>query len=1403
MGIDVLGPLTIEGDQKALGRRDRVVVAALAVHPGEVVSAEQLADALWGDRLPPSWQKVVQGCVVRLRKVLGTPAIETLPLGYRLVVPLDEIDAQRFDRAVARARELLGNGEPERAAVVLGDALTLWRGRPLTELDGWDAARIEASRLIELRHTADELYVEAALRSGRHDQVLAKAQALVTEAPLRERRWVLLATAQYQSGRQGEALSTIRRLRTVLDRELGLVPSADVVTLEQAILRQDPSLVAESVLPEPSPICPYPGLKPYDVDDADTYFGRDSDITACLRKLTDTSVLAVAGPSGCGKSSLVRAGVAAALRRDGKQVVVMTPGAHPVAALAAAAPDTAALVVDQFEEVFSLCQDGRERERFLTALSGHEAPLIMSIRADRLGDVSAHPAFARVVERGLFLLSGMTQENLRTAIEEPARQSSLVVEPGLVDLLVNEVADRPGALPLMSHALRETWQRREGRTLTVAGYGASGGIRSAVAHSAEAVHERISPQQRVVLRDLLLRLVVPSQDGEPIRSRLPRRLVVTRAEDDTMIDLLVAARLVTSDAGVVEIAHESLVRAWPRLRGWLEDDLEGQRILHHLAVAADSWHNLGRPDSELYRGVRLAKALEWRDRTDPTLTPTETDFLAASKRLSEAELRAAEGRIRLQQRVNRRLRAALATAAVLLVGALIAGVVAVRQADKAELAANRELARQVGARALVTDDISQSLLLAAQGVRLDDARETRANLVAAINKNPLLLRSFPAPLGRTENLDLSPDGTRIVSGDNKATFHLYDAQSGKVLNSYTFAPVTDDAEVLTRPRFSPDGRLVAAVAGKHDGAAIDSAWPVRVLNADTLEPIEPQPHFPKVDLPRVKNLAFSADGRHLVIGLQEATGSWGDAPAFALVWNVDALDRPPRTVPLGIGPQRAVISPDGRTVYKPWHLTAFDVATGQQKWQRSDLLGGPVVDSTIGLPIIEVSKHGDLLAYLHPGPIRNDRTTTTVVNARTGKTVRVLRSTADPPRDAAFSNDGKLLATAHFGGEVIVWDLATGKAVQRLHTAEVSWAVAFSSDQQTLYTAGDEGVLRAYDLGGRQQYLSRTQTAPLRPYLHVLASDRGETIAYLWNEAGTSWVSFADVRSGRMTAPTSLDLELQGEAQAPASWHPNGDRLVIHGIDLVAVLDGRTGTVLQRDVRRATSVAYVNDGERIVAGTIESTTVFDGRMVPKRVNHGWIADCCTAASPDGELAVLFQEERGGATMSWRIVRASTGEVVKQGGLSTWINATAFSPDSRLIAGIGTDGVFTMDVRSGAIKFAPPTGHRAHGVSIRFSPDGTRLVSGADDGTATVWDAATLENLFTISTATDANLVPVAPTFTRDGDAISIPSYDGKTYRWNVSTAHILAQACAMAGRNLTADEWRQAFPDRPYQKTCS
>jgi DNA-binding SARP family transcriptional activator len=188
MRIALLGPLVIDGGVGKIGPRDRVVLAALAVRPGEVNSADRLADALWRDRPPASWKKVVQGCVARLRQALGPAAIETLPQGYRLQVASDELDILRFEYLVGRGRELLTVGEAERASYTLGQALDLWRGEALVDLNGWEPGRVEGGRLEELRLDSEELRLDAALQAGHHREVLTLAQDLVAAAPLRERR---------------------------------------------------------------------------------------------------------------------------------------------------------------------------------------------------------------------------------------------------------------------------------------------------------------------------------------------------------------------------------------------------------------------------------------------------------------------------------------------------------------------------------------------------------------------------------------------------------------------------------------------------------------------------------------------------------------------------------------------------------------------------------------------------------------------------------------------------------------------------------------------------------------------------------------------------------------------------------------------------------------------------------------------------------------------------------------------------------------------------------------------------------------------------------------------------------------------------------------------------------------
>ena len=324
MGIGVLGPVVCD-DGVAFGRRDRAVLTALALCVGRPVSEDRLAEAVWGEDPPRSAHKSLQGCVFRIRQALGSDVIGTSPQGYVLAVPADEVDSLRFERLVGRGRELLALGEPERAAYLLGEALDLWRGTAFEDLELADLASIESERLKELRREAEELRVEASLRTGRHLEVLATAEAMVREAPLRERRWQLLALAQYQAGRQTEALRTVHRVKAVLAEQLGIDPGPELAALEEAILRQDESLLAGGPLPTTG-TCPYRGLLPYDLDDPEAFFGRDDDVRACLDIVRERGAVSVVGPSGSGKSSLARAGIAAALRLQGGRVTVVTPG---------------------------------------------------------------------------------------------------------------------------------------------------------------------------------------------------------------------------------------------------------------------------------------------------------------------------------------------------------------------------------------------------------------------------------------------------------------------------------------------------------------------------------------------------------------------------------------------------------------------------------------------------------------------------------------------------------------------------------------------------------------------------------------------------------------------------------------------------------------------------------------------------------------------------------------------------------------------------------------------------------------------------------------------------------------------------------------------------------------------
>ncbi len=304
--------------------------------------------------------------------------------------------------------------------------------------------------------------------------------------------------------------------------------------------------------------------------------------------------------------------------------------------------------------------------------------------------------------------------------------------------LVRDTEGQAGALPLLSHALAETWRRRDGRVLTVAGYRATGEIRGAVARSADRLYESLPADQRQKLRSVLLRLVSQSADGEPVRSRVTTSTLAGDTDRERVLGLLVRARLVTSEEDTVELAHEALARAWPRLRSWLDEDAAGHRMLRHLAAAADGWESLGRPATELYRGARLDAVLEWKAATAPDLTQQEEEFLEASGVEAASERQRLVDRARVQERQNRRLRRSLVGVAVLLVAAIAAGVLAYQQRQTAR-SEEREAALTAltsNAAALRANRRDLAALLAVEAYRLAPSAATESALFGTFTASP-------------------------------------------------------------------------------------------------------------------------------------------------------------------------------------------------------------------------------------------------------------------------------------------------------------------------------------------------------------------------------------------------------------------------------------------------------------------------------------------------------------------------------------------------------------------------------------------------------------------------------------------------------------------------------------------
>ena len=1113
-------------------------------------------------------------------------------------------------------------------------------------------------------------------------------------------------------------------------------------------------------------VCPYRGLAAFTPQDAEWFFGRERATAALVERLFEQvgrGPLMLVAPSGAGKSSLLNAGLVPALRRGDLPmsganrwpVVLLTPTSRPLdellertakalggelgvtpeevradpAALLDAVraathespavpggrrppPSRPVLIVDQFEELFTLCSEDEERRAFVRALhalatagpaAGGDAPavVVLGVRADFTGSCLGLPELAPVFTGGLFVLSPMTVAELRDSITRPAELAGLTLEPGLVPLLLRDAGlrDDPGtgawssgagsdetpsgALPLVSHALLATWQRRRDSALTVDGYERAGGIQGAVARTAENVFARLYPAEQKTIRRILSRLVLVMDGAGATRRRMSRDALTARLGDTdgatAALDAFVRARLITMDSDTVEITHEALLHAWPRLRGWIRADRAGLLLHQQLSHAAGEWERERRDPSALYRGTRLDTVRAWADESDgwSRLAPDEEAFLRASQAEEDGRRRQARRQVRLRQSL-------LATLAVLLGLAVTAGGIAYRQRADA----------------------------------YDHERVARSQALAA--------RSASLAGGR-------PEASMLLAEESYRTAHTAEAR-GALLSTQSqpfSARLTGHRGPVNQVAFAPDDRTLATASS--DGTVVlrETAGGHRVLARFTVPG-------------RARSVAFSADGRTLAV-----TSTDGPVSLWSTTGRLRTGELPQTTN----GARAAVFDPRGRTL-------AVAAADGTvQLWDT-----GPRPQRTATLP----GHKGDVnaLAYAPDGR--------TLASAGTDRVVRLwdtgraqvadtLKGHADDVLSVAFSPDGRTVASAGVDRTVRLWDVADGRQTDMFTgSSDDINDVVFTPDGTTVVGAVGDGTTRLWDVrSGRQTLVLAGHTDYV---LGVAVTSDGALLATAgFDQSVVLW----DLGGAVLTSRPFTEVW-------QTSYSPDGKLLATADADhtvrlwdaathaLVAALRGHTETVF--------SVAFSPDGRTLASagsdGTVRLWDVARHEALKKLAGHeGQVFS--VAFAPDGRTLASTGADH--TVRLWDVARRLQLAVLR--GHKDFVNDAVFSPDGRVLASAGDDlTVRLWDVRQRRLETAL-TGHSGAVRGVAFSPDGRTLASSGNDGSVRLWDVRQ-RRLETALTGHSGAVRGVA--FSPDGRTLASSGNDRTVRLWDVAGRRVWA-----------------------------
>ncbi|MDP9342064.1 MAG: AAA family ATPase [Actinomycetota bacterium] len=1364
-----------------------------------------------------------EGGIVRYSGAGGTGAADALTaLGDARATErptlfvLDDLDL--FDEVVDGLGAALGQ-LTERPVLVLG-LVRSWKDRPeLAELAGRVDRRGDGHRrlgplgLDEVREVvrfyAGDAAVDAPLESMLRSSagLPARVHEIASEWARDEASRRLAAAAEWLARGRTRQAADLEFANTVIGLKLERISRTDARAA-------------------PTEECPYKGLAAFDEADAAYFYGRERLVGELAARTVGSGLLGLVGPSGSGKSSVVMAGLLPSLAAgllpgsERWRQARMRPGEHPLheldAAVGEATGERLVLAIDQFEELFTSTGNEDERRAFLDrivelASDPERAVVVCTIRADFVGHCAPYREFAELLAANLVLVGTMAADELRRAIELPARRVGLRVESELTEALLGDVADEPGALPLLSTALVELWQARSDGWLRMEAYERTGGVRGAVARLAEESFGRLEGPQREAARAILLRLVqgegdalarrrVPVAEFEPDRDPT-RAAVLARFTQD---------RLLTTSEETVEVAHEALLGEWPRLREWLEEDAQGRQLRLHLTEASRQWERSGREAGELYRGARLSATLDWATLHGRELNDLEREFVAASRDASQREAQR-------QRRTNRRLRGLLVGVAAFLVLALVAGSLAIVQRGHARRSAEAALAQSIrarraaidalsqrlGAQALDQKDLQLSLLLAREGVTIHDSVQTRGYLLSALERSPDAVRVFRPLGGRYLGIFAAPDGGEFLVGPtNGEQWALVQAGTGRILRRGTTAQVA----------LSADGTEIGVVAPNEVQATI--------LDAPTGGAIS-QVHLPSRLGPN--NLfaggAWSPDLRTFVFRLNPAVTPNAPSNMYAVdtrTSHVSALPPSPR------GPAaetEATFSPDGQylaTVSLAPSLTEFITIwrTGRYRRPARVLVRHSTEQETPALAI----SHDDHLLAVGGGDgsitvydLRDPTARGHVFSGRHNAGVNGV----------AFAPDDRTLVSAGADQQVLVWDVESGALQQTLdgHSGSVN-GPSLTSDGRTIFTASADGSVIEWDLSGTRSLGHRTQIGGGSQFYSqtlVTASADGTLAASPQNSptpkanvlllGGRGLTPVRTIPIGAVAVALSPDggtlavathlLDAKGNSIGPriTLWDTSTARLV-------ADLTGPPKFVVSQGQKYGNDVealAFSPDG-RTLAGIDDHAVIYlwdvgshgltrtvSATPHPGAFNGG----IGVAFSPDGLLAAAYS----GAVTTWRLPEMKALYTLKLDA-----KPLAFSPDGKLLAAGGGDGAVRLYDAAGGSAAGPPIPADSGPLeTVAFSPDGRTLVAAGSDGSARLIDMASRTQ---IGQPLTGGGTAAGAIFWNEGSTVEMVDTSGAMFSWRISSAALEDDACSVAGRNFTRSEWREFLGSRPYRPVC-